>query len=121
MKYQEYFDSQNDILCALHDDTITSLDALKQITELNVKALNSGNLVLVKFLSDPQEQVNRIVAARTFEATQAQNEAVSTSYKQEQPEETSYSPEPEEEEEEEESYSYSYDEEYDEDGEDEKE
>lgn len=106
MRYQEYFDSLNAVLSDLHDDSISVKDATTKINELNHAAVKSGNLVLVKFLANPEDQVKRVLDARAFEAKQTAQEVQTNSYDTGYVDETSY-----EEPESEDSYSYSYDDE----------
>lgn len=83
MNYREYFDSINTVMNDLYDDSISAADAAKHISELNQAALKSGNLVLLKFLADPQEQIKRIMDARAFENKQVENnvlDSYETSY-----------------------------------------
>ena len=101
MRYKEYFDSLNSVLSELHDDSISVNDATTQINELNHAVVKSGNLVLVKFLVNPEDQVKRIMDARAFEAKQADTDVHESSYSNGYVDETSY-----EESESEESYSY---------------
>lgn len=83
MNYREYFDSINTVMNDLYDDIINAADAANQISELNQAVLKSGNLVLLKFLADPQEQIKRIMDARAFENKQVENnvlDSYETSY-----------------------------------------
>lgn len=80
MKYKEYFDSLNSVLSDLHDDTIGVGEATTSISELNLLAAKSDNPVLIKYLANPQEQVQRIMSAREFEKNQVKIDLAENSY-----------------------------------------
>lgn len=73
MTYKEYFEGVNSIMNDLYDDHITADDATSKINELNQLAMKSGNLVLLEFLADPQEQTKRVMDAIEFENKQIEN------------------------------------------------